>query len=146
MVNHLAIFWCTASVPGCQSTDNVRDACLDFGVAVGAEESALPGFGSHSCNGAADSAHSDIEFLLLGIEFDPNFQSGGKQLLTYQVYDAGRLIAQGPFEVDVSPAHFANGSDEFVNYCIDQSQPVYSSNGQLSCNVPASYTVSFGWS
>ena len=48
------------------------------------------------------------------------------------------------FTVDTTAAHQAlEGSDEFVNYCIDQSQTVYSENGRLYCNVPAaSYVLS----
>jgi hypothetical protein len=66
--------------------------------------------------------------------------------MTYDVTDGSRALATGRFEVDYTPAaQIKQGSDAFVNYCIDEAQTIYSQGGVLYCNEPASYLVQLGW-
>jgi hypothetical protein len=74
------------------------------------------------------------------------FYSGGTQRMRYSVLEGSQVLAQGRFVVDVTAAEQVwEGTDEFWNYCINESQTTYSEGGRLYCDNPASYSVTMGW-
>ena len=81
-------------------------------------------------------------FLIGGFSF-----GGGTHRMTYSVTQNGRMLASGPFEVLVIPrSKVKEDTDEFVNYCIDQNQTIYSENGVLFCWSAEFVHAYLGWS
>lgn len=71
------------------------------------------------------------------------FHSAGHRNRTYQVTVrvAGRVVRRGRLENyydSVPPTRVFEGTDQFVNYCIDQSKTVYSYHLRLFCWLPGS--------
>ncbi|HEY5197780.1 MAG TPA: hypothetical protein VIJ51_12225 [Solirubrobacteraceae bacterium] len=71
--------------------------------------------------------------------FSPQYLSDGTRHLSYKVVWSGQTLSAGAFTVDttvVPSSRVYQGTDDFVNYCIDQIQTVYSSDGRLYCIQP----------
>jgi hypothetical protein len=63
-------------------------------------------------------------------------------LMRFEVRQAGQLTAQGRFRIwDQSrpSRRIYEGSDAFVNYCIDETREIRSSHGRLYCVYPGYY-------
>lgn len=91
----------------------------------------------------SDSANNSVA---IG-DFSFQGSSDSVRHMTYDVTDGSRTLATGRFDVDYTPAsRVTQGSDAFVNYCIDEGATIYSEGGVLVCYEPASYYVQLGWS
>lgn len=74
------------------------------------------------------------------VEFMPNFNTSGKRRLHYRVTWNNTTLQHGQFIVYSHhyPAHRVwEGTDAFVNYCIDKTKKLYSENLRLYCTEPA---------
>ncbi len=63
-------------------------------------------------------------------------------LMQFEVRQAGRLIAKGQFRIrdrSRSSRRIYEGSDAFVNYCIDETKAIRSSHDRLYCVNPGYY-------
>lgn len=70
-------------------------------------------------------------------------RTSGQVRVRYRVAVAGALIETGVLSTRVHwyPGHDVyEGTDEFVNYCIDESRTVYSRGGRLYCHWPGFVT------
>ena len=104
-----------------------------------AETSRGRGFQLYSSASALQS-HPSAEFV-------PEWETGGYDYLQYAVSTDGKSLAQDTIKVDTSPEttrRIYQGSDDFVNICINGSHEVRSLNHRLYCDVTqaASYTIS----
>lgn len=63
----------------------------------------------------------------------------GIRRFRYRISSAGVLLQSGTIVARtrlVGGGTFYEGSDEFVNYCIDENRPIHSAGGRLYCIEP----------
>lgn len=94
---------------------------------------------------AFETQHWAIYRTLVGDNVGIQVSSFGVRkpaLMRFEVRQAGQLTAQGRFRIwDRSrpSRRIYEGSDAFVNYCIDETREIRSSHGRLYCVYPGYY-------
>jgi hypothetical protein len=71
-----------------------------------------------------------------GISLTPNFYSNGRHILPFQFDFTGKQITQGEIHVLTKIGHerrIWEGTDAFVNHCINGAKTIYSENHRLYC-------------
>jgi hypothetical protein len=111
---------------------------------------------SSQCGGSWSPGHLEEEWTVATTldeggngpraTFKPGYVSNGTSHLSYKVGWNGRMLSAGYFTVKTTVTEgeeVFQGTDAFVNYCIDQNQEVHSSEGRLYCTRPGytSYNV-----
>lgn len=71
--------------------------------------------------------------------FLPDFQKSGKSRLEFSIRARDEILVEGRFviETSITPSRrIYEGTDAFVNYCINESVRIWSHNGRLYCQTP----------
>lgn len=71
--------------------------------------------------------------------FVPDFQKSGKSNLEFSIRARDEILVAGRFTIDTSitpSRRIYEGTDAFVNYCINESVRIWSHNGRLYCQTP----------